>query len=363
MDRHARSLGFLSTCLLWTGLAMAAGPSDSGASTTRPRDDRLARSLGQTPLGGDSKTLNDRVSAVGVLSREGSPSARASLERILWTEPEPPVRAAALEGLLRSRSPGSRMVLVRILSRPEPALLQVRALRALRQIEGPTVCHATICAHLRTLSAGAFVDAIDNAPTAEQRTELVIRAVELGKESLVERRVQEILDSPDATAKEDLVDAFLDRLNTERHPVYSLLAVRTFHAARSRKALPLLVHLLKRSDEPSFKAAIAQALGDIGDPLAVHALGSLLAHPPTRVRPSRGVITSDGPWGLDPAIEAARALAKIGAPEGIPLLRRVLDDPDSSLAAAAREAIEVLRIGTRRPVAKSPAPRGRSGPE
>jgi len=75
---------------------------------------------------------------------------------------------------------------------------------------------------------------------------------------------------------------------------------------------------------------MVDALGDIGDPAAVPALLDRLQH--DEYVPVRA--------------QSARALAKIGRVDVLPVLDRVAhEDTEATVAAAAREAIKQLHAG------------------
>lgn len=96
---------------------------------------------------------------------------------------------------------------------------------------------------------------------------------------------------------------------------------------RDRRAVPALIAHL---GEVQNRREMVDALGDIGDPAAVPALLQRLQH--DEYVPVRA--------------QAARALAKIGRVDVVPVLDRVAhEDTEADVATAAREAITQLRKG------------------
>ena len=96
---------------------------------------------------------------------------------------------------------------------------------------------------------------------------------------------------------------------------------------RDRRAVPAL---LKHLPEVQNRREMVDALGDIGDPLAVPELIERLRH--DEYVPVRA--------------QAARALAKIGRTDVLQALERAArEDTESSVASAAREAIQSIRSG------------------
>ncbi len=96
---------------------------------------------------------------------------------------------------------------------------------------------------------------------------------------------------------------------------------------RDRRAVPALIAHLA---EVQNRREMVDALGDIGDPAAVPALLDRLQH--DEYVPVRA--------------QSARALAKIGRVDVLPVLDRVAhEDTEATVAAAAREAIKQLHAG------------------
>jgi arylsulfatase A-like enzyme/HEAT repeat protein len=96
---------------------------------------------------------------------------------------------------------------------------------------------------------------------------------------------------------------------------------------RDRRAVPAL---LKHLPEVQNRREMVDALGDIGDPLAIPDLIERLRH--DEYVPVRA--------------QAARALAKIGRTDVLQALERAArEDTESSVAGAAREAIQTIRSG------------------
>ena len=88
--------------------------------------------------------------------------------------------------------------------------------------------------------------------------------------------------------------------------------------------------LLKHLPEVQNRREMVDSLGEIGDPVAVPALIERLQH--DEYVPVRA--------------QAARALAKIGRVDALPALEGAAhQDTEESVAAAAREAIALLRSG------------------
>ncbi|MBC8133002.1 MAG: sulfatase-like hydrolase/transferase [Deltaproteobacteria bacterium] len=96
---------------------------------------------------------------------------------------------------------------------------------------------------------------------------------------------------------------------------------------KDKRAVPAL---LKHLPEVQNRREMVDALGDIGDPAAVDALIERLRH--DEYVPVRA--------------QAARALAKVGRADLLPVLERAArDDTETSVAAAAREAAATIRAG------------------
>jgi arylsulfatase A-like enzyme/HEAT repeat protein len=105
------------------------------------------------------------------------------------------------------------------------------------------------------------------------------------------------------------------------------LAIIQLGQLKDRRAVPAL---LTHSSEVQNRREMIDALGDIGDPIAIPTLLERLRH--DEYVPVRA--------------QAARALAKIGRVDVLPALEQVLrDDTEASVVAAAREAIAMLRAG------------------
>lgn len=134
------------------------------------------------------------------------------------------------------------------------------------------------------------------------------------------------------------VVALLHRALRDPAPPVGRTAVELLGRLQDRSAVPLLIAFVERAQEDDqARIAVAQALGNIGDPAAESCLLVLLAEDLLAVK-----------------VAAATALAKAGTSASLPTLARVaqryLGLPE--LAAAARSAI--ARIETR----NGPADRG-----
>ena len=109
--------------------------------------------------------------------------------------------------------------------------------------------------------------------------------------------------------------------------MFCRLIIIKLGALRDRRAVPAL---LKHLPEVQNRREMVDALGDIGDPLAIPELIERLRH--DEYVPVRA--------------QAARALAKIGRTDVLEALERAArEDTESSVGSAAREAIQTIRSG------------------
>jgi HEAT repeat protein len=100
-------------------------------------------------------------------------------------------------------------------------------------------------------------------------------------------------------------------------------------ALRVERALKPLLLLLEGEKDLSHVVGFVQALGQLGDPGAVHAIakraaGGILSRPPTEVR-----------------ITAYRALHKIATPHAKSLLVQAADDKDAAVKTEVRRLLRM----------------------
>lgn len=101
-----------------------------------------------------------------------------------------------------------------------------------------------------------------------------------------------------------------------------LMRIKDLADEDSAKALPLLFGALNDQD-PRIRAAAAEALGELGDPSAIEALGTALA--------------KDTDSNVREA--AAEALGEMGSPNAVQVLRTGLKDADEEVREAVVEAL------------------------
>jgi HEAT repeat protein len=94
-------------------------------------------------------------------------------------------------------------------------------------------------------------------------------------------------------------------------------------ALKPERAFKQLLEILKKGDEEAVLEQVLRALGALGDPSAVPAIekrvkGSLFSRPPTAVR-----------------LAGLTALAAIGTPHAMSLVKKARTDKDSAISAAA----------------------------
>jgi hypothetical protein len=141
-----------------------------------------------------------------------------------------------------------------------------------------------------------------------------------------------------------------------------LMEIEDLHEEDPAKALPLLFGALNDQD-PRIRAAAVEALGEVGDPSAIEALGQALAKD-TDSGVREAAAEALGELGSPNAVQVLRsglkdadgvvreavveALADIGGPEAERVLRQALADSDEDVRDAAAAALAMLKQQTKK---------------
>ncbi len=132
--------------------------------------------------------------------------------------------------------------------------------------------------------------------------------------------------------------------------------------SKEKKAVPLLVDLIKSEQQEEIKITAIEALGKIGSDSSVNALVDMLGKKndnqvriaacnalgkiksPDAMEPLLGVAGTVGE-DRDARLFSLWALGSIGDERAVPLLTSLLDDPDKYISYNARQALKTIGNG------------------
>jgi len=119
----------------------------------------------------------------------------------------------------------------------------------------------------------------------------------------------------------DYVDKLIEALH-HQEPLTRVRAAWLLGQIGDHRAVPPLLRAAQEGGDPEFLAAVVEALGRLGDPVAVPVIAQLMRTSYLKVR-----------------LAAVKALARQDTPEATDALRRALHDPNAIVRKEAQRAV------------------------